>query len=231
MELYLSQSEENYLKSIFNLIDKTGQCTINTNLIAEDLNTKASSVTEMIKKLSSKNLIDYKKYKGSFLTKKGNDIAIEVIRKHRLWETFLVEKLNFNWDEVHEIAEQLEHINSTKLTNRLSEFLNHPQFDPHGDPIPNEKGEFPKHQPLISLKNQKINAEVEVVKIGSNNKDLLIFLTKNNIKIGTKIKCLEKYEFDGSVKIELSDGSTLILSKKIAKNILTIKNKQKCGIQ
>lgn len=223
MKLSLSQSEENYLKSIFNLIDKTGQRSVNTNLIAEDLNTKASSVTEMIKKLSSKNLIDYQKYKGSFLTKKGNNIAVQVIRKHRLWETFLVEKLNFKWDEVHEIAEQLEHINSIKLTNKLSEFLNHPQFDPHGDPIPNEKGEFPEHQPLISLKDVKIDDEVEIVKIGSNHKDLLIFLTKNNIKIGTKIKCIEKYGFDDSVKIKFTSGSTLILSKKIAKNIFTIK--------
>ncbi len=224
MSFRLTQSEENYLKSIFNLMDKNQQNTINTNLIAKDLNTKASSVSEMVKKLSTKNLIDYQKYKGSFLTKKGAEIAIQVIRKHRLWETFLVDKLNFKWDEVHDIAEQLEHINSTKLTNKLSEFLNHPQFDPHGDPIPNEKGEFPKHQPLVSLKDVKINDEVEVVKIGSNHKDLLIFLTKNNIKIGTKIKCVEKYGFDDSVKIKFKNNSTLILSKKISKNIFTIKN-------
>jgi len=221
MNTYLTQSEENYLKSIFNLIEKTEYKSVNTNLIANDLDTKASSVSEMIKKLSEKDLINYKKYKGSCLTPKGAKIAIQVIRKHRLWETFLVEKLKFNWDEVHDIAEQLEHINSIKLTNKLSEFLNHPKFDPHGDPIPNEKGVFPKHQSDIILKDIKEGQRVEVVKIGSNNRDLLLFLTKNKIGIGTKMKCIEKYEFDGSMLIELEDKSTIVLSKKIIKNIHT----------
>lgn len=143
MDVLLSQSEENYLKSIFNLLDITNGQQINTNLIAEHLETKASSVTEMVKKLSDKQLVVYEKYKGCSLTDKGQKRAIEVIRKHRLWETFLVDKLSFKWDEVHEIAEQLEHIQSSKLTNRLSSLLNHPKFDPHGDPIPDENGHFP----------------------------------------------------------------------------------------
>lgn len=219
MNMSLSQSEENYLKSIFNLKISTGQSQINTNLIAEDLQSKASSVTEMIKKLSDKSLVNYQKYKGSSLTKKGEEIAVKVIRKHRLWETFLVDKLNFKWDEVHEIAEQLEHINSPLLTNKLSEFLNHPKFDPHGDPIPNEKGEFPKHDSIIKLKDLLINQNAIVVKIGSDNKDLLGYLSANNIGIHTQVRCIEKIDFDDSMKIELENQKDINLSKKVIKNL------------
>ncbi|MGV6862305.1 MAG: metal-dependent transcriptional regulator [Putridiphycobacter sp.] len=219
MNLILSQSEENYLKSIFNLIDKGDDLAVKTNLIAEDLNTKAASVSEMIKKLSEKDLINYQKYKGSNLTSKGKKIAIQVIRKHRLWETFLVEKLNFNWDEVHEIAEQLEHIRSPKLTDKLSVFLGHPKFDPHGDPIPNEKGIFPIHDSIFKLKDLRLNQSAVVVKIGSDNKDLLSYLTANQIGIHTQLKCLEKVDFDESMKLSLENGQTINLSKKVIKNI------------
>jgi len=219
MNLQLSQSEENYLKSIFNLMSNHESSQINTNLIAKDLATKASSVTEMIKKLSDKNLVDYQKYKGSNLTKEGRKIAIQVIRKHRLWETFLVDKLNFKWNEVHEIAEQLEHINSPLLTNRLSTFLNHPKFDPHGDPIPDKNGVFPKHKSEIKLSDLLLNQKAMVVKIGSNHPDLLLFLTKNNIGIHTQIKCAEKNEFDDSMTIKVENCEAINLSKKVIKNI------------
>jgi len=219
MSLQLSQSEENYLKSIFNLLSHTQNHQVNTNLIAEDLKTKASSVTEMIKKLSDKKLVDYQKYKGSRLTESGEKIAIQVIRKHRLWETFLVEKMNFKWSEVHEIAEQLEHINSPLLTNRLSEFLNHPKFDPHGDPIPNEEGVFPKHDSEVKLTDLLLNQNAMIIKIGSDNTDLLSFLSNNNIGIHTQIKCLEKNDFDDSMKVELEGQEIINLSKKVIKNI------------
>jgi len=219
MNLQLSQSEENYLKSIFNLLSENESTQINTNLIAEDLSTKASSVTEMIKKLSDKKLVAYQKYKGSHLTKSGQDIAVQVIRKHRLWETFLVDKLNFNWDEVHDIAEQLEHINSTLLTNKLSHFLNHPKFDPHGDPIPDENGVFPKHKAEVKLTDLLINQSSMVVKIGSDNTDLLKFLSKNGIAIHTQLKCVEKNEFDDSMLVELDGCNKVNLSKKVIKNI------------
>jgi len=219
MSLQLSQSEENYLKSIFNLLSHTQNHQVNTNLIAEDLKTKASSVTEMIKKLSDKKLVDYQKYKGSRLTESGEKIAIQVIRKHRLWETFLVEKMNFKWSEVHEIAEQLEHINSPLLTNRLSEFLNHPKFDPHGDPIPNEEGVFPKHDSEVKLTDLLLNQNAMIIKIGSDNTDLLSFLSNNNIGIHTQIKCLEKNDFDDSMKVELEGQAIINLSKKVIKNI------------
>jgi len=186
MSLSLSQSEENYLKSVFNLLDEnnsTKENRVSTNLIAKDLQTKASSVTEMIKKLSDKGLVSFEKYKGCNLTEIGRKLAIEVIRKHRLWETFLVEKLGFNWNEVHDIAEQLEHIKSPLLTNKLSSFLNHPKFDPHGDPIPDKNGVFPKHDSIGKLTDLFVNQNSIVVKIGSDNADLLSHLSKNNIGI------------------------------------------------
>ena len=219
MNLQLSQSEENYLKSIFNLLNETDSNQVNTNLIAEDLNTKPSSVTEMIKKLSDKQLVGYRKYKGSNLTESGEKIAIQIIRKHRLWETFLVEKLSFNWNEVHDIAEQLEHINSPLLTRRLSEFLSHPKFDPHGDPIPNEDGIFPKHDSEVKLTDLLLNQEAMVIKIGSDHTALLSFLSNNNIGIHTQIKCLEKNDFDDSMKVELEGKTIINLSKKVIKNI------------
>jgi DtxR family Mn-dependent transcriptional regulator len=222
MSLSLSQSEENYLKSIFNLLDETNTTDnnrVSTNLIAKDLQTKASSVTEMVKKLSDKGLVSFEKYKGCNLTNLGNTSAIEVIRKHRLWETFLVEKLGFNWDEVHDIAEQLEHIKSPLLTNKLSVFLNHPKFDPHGDPIPDKDGVFPKHDSIGKLTDILINQNSIVVKIGSDNTDLLSHLSKNNIGIHTQIKCLEKNDFDDSMKIEIDGKYSINLSKKVVKNI------------
>jgi len=134
-----SQAEENYLKAIYALQNELGMA-INTNLIAKKINTKASSVTDMIKKLSVKKLLTYKKYQGVQLTDKGKKVALKVIRKHRLWEYFLVKKLNYRWDEVHEIAEQLEHIKSETLIDNLETFLKYPKFDPHGDPIPDKDG-------------------------------------------------------------------------------------------
>lgn len=219
MNLQLSQSEENYLKSIYNLLSINESSQINTNLIAKDLATKASSVSEMIKKLSDKKLVDYQKYKGSSLTESGQKIAVQIIRKHRLWETFLVDKLNFKWNEVHEIAEQLEHINSPLLTNRLSSFLNHPKFDPHGDPIPDENGVFPKHKSEVKLSDILLHQKAMVVKIGSDHPDLLLFLTKNNIGIHTQIRCAEKNEFDDSITIEIENCQSINLSKKVIKNI------------
>jgi DtxR family Mn-dependent transcriptional regulator len=153
----LSFTEENYLKSIYHL-SNGGHNEVSTNAIAEDLNTKAASVTDMIKKLAVKEVISYKKYKGVNVSPTGKNAALQVIRKHRLWEVFLVEKMKFSWDEVHDVAEQLEHIKSPLLIQRLDEFLGHPKNDPHGDPIPDENGEF-KSKPQISLSDAKIHHE------------------------------------------------------------------------
>jgi DtxR family Mn-dependent transcriptional regulator len=220
MEPWLSQSEENYLKSIFRLSGQAADSQVSTNAIAEDLNTKASSVTEMIKKLSDKLLINYRKYKGVSLTDLGKLCAIKVIRKHRLWETFLVEKLNFTWDEVHEIAEQLEHIHSEKLTNSLSAFLGDPKFDPHGDPIPDSNGEFPEAQATSVLKDLGANESGVVHHIKLDDQAFLLYLTDHGIKIGSKIKCITKFDFDGSMAVEINDGKEVNLSKKVIKNII-----------
>ena len=220
MDLWLSQSEENYLKSIFKLsIDQENQ-TISTNAIAEDLSTKASSVTEMIKKLSEKSLIDYIKYKGVSLTTLGSVCAVKVIRKHRLWETFLVEKLEFTWDEVHDIAEQLEHIQSEKLTNRLSKFLGDPQFDPHGDPIPNANGKFPTHDASRKLKDLAVGEAGVVHHISTDHKEFLRYLTEHHIKIGSQITCRTRFEFDDSMSVLIDGTKEVNLSKKVIKNII-----------
>src|SRR6476620_10565441 len=136
-------SEENYLKTIYHITSSSG-AEVSTNAIAEKMETKASSVTDMLKKLADKDLVHYKKYQGVSLTDKGLHSAKMIVRKHRLWEIFLVEKLAFSWDEVHDIAEQLEHIKSEQLVNKLDAFLNFPTEDPHGDPIPNAEGNIIK---------------------------------------------------------------------------------------
>ena len=220
MELWLSQSEENYLKSIFQLSFDSDNTQVSTNSIADDLQTKASSVTEMIKKLSEKSLVDYVKYKGVSLTTLGDLCAVKVIRKHRLWETFLVEKLNFTWDEVHDIAEQLEHIKSEKLTSRLSSFLGHPKFDPHGDPIPDEDGHFPSHDSVRKLKELSIGEFGTVHHISLDSKEFLLYLTEHNIKIGSKITCAAKFDFDDSMTVVIDDDKEINLSKKVIKNIV-----------
>lgn len=219
MTLNLSQSEENYLKSIYRL-GMNANAPVATNAIAEDITTKASSVTEMIKRLAKKDLLTYEKYKGSVLTHLGTSYAVKTIRKHRLWETFLVEKLKFSWDEVHEIAEQLEHIQSAKLTNSLSEFLGHPDYDPHGDPIPNEMGEFPKPIRTSKLFDLKAGESGIVHHIGIDSPEFLKFLTKHNIQIGTTITCQEKYDFDQSMQVKIDHNLEMSLSKKVSKNII-----------
>lgn len=211
-----SQSEENYIKTIYHLslVSKKG---ISTNAIAKKLNTKASSVTDMVKKLSEKELVNYKKYQGVTLTDFGKKIAANIIRKHRLWEVFLVEKLNFSWDEVHEVAEQLEHIKSPKLINELDIFLGFPKRDPHGDPIPDKDGNLPQIQKILlsTLVKQEIGVCVGVNDSSSN---FLRFLDKQGIKIGIEIKVLEKESFDDSLQIEVDDR-ILSISNKVANNI------------
>ena len=210
-------AEENYLKAIFKLSGKQ-KASVSTNAIAEELETKASSVTDMIKKLTERGFVNYQKYKGTSLTKKGHEIAVHIVRKHRLWEVFLVKKLNFQWDEVHEVAEQLEHIKSSKLVEHLDTFLGFPLYDPHGDPIPNKKGEFPKSfsAPLIDLSKGKNG---HVVGVSQDNPAFLQYLDKLEIHLGSKIQVIEKVEFDQSLEIKINGKATHI-SSEVAKNIL-----------
>ncbi|MEM9297603.1 MAG: metal-dependent transcriptional regulator [Bacteroidota bacterium] len=213
----LSFAEENYLKAIYHLAEQSGQ-SVSTNAIADELNTKAASVTDMIKRLSSKGVLSYQKYKGVYVSEAGKIAALQVIRKHRLWETFLVAKLKFNWDEVHEVAEQLEHIKSPLLIKRLDEFLGHPKFDPHGDPIPDENGEY-KEKPKTPLFELQIEQSGIVVTVQDDSPAFLQYLDKIGIYIGAKIKVIDKVEFDGSMEIQIDGRKTNFISKQVSENI------------
>ena len=210
-------SEENYLKTIFSVFMQT-QNNVSTNEIANLLETSPASVTEMIKKLQDKNLVLYEKYNGVRLSKKGEDKAVAIIRKHRLWETFLVNKLDFSWGEVHDVAEQLEHIKSEKLTDKLDHFLNYPKFDPHGEPIPTKSGIIPSTK-RITLSEMKINSKGIIMGVSLDNKEFLDHLTKISISIGTKIEAIDRIIFDQSMKIKINSKIEHI-SKEIANNIL-----------
>jgi len=212
-----SQAEENYLKAIFKLSGKE-QISVSTNAIAEELETKASSVSDMVKKLSEKKLINYVKYQGVSLTSNGLSLAVHIVRKHRLWEVFLVNHLNFKWDEVHDIAEQLEHIQSPELVARLDSFLEHPNYDPHGDPIPNAKGEFPKST-AIPLSELSLSSKGKVVAVEMDEPSFLKYLDKLNISIGTQLAVLELNDFDNSIDIKI-DNVQKHISLDVAKNIL-----------
>lgn len=212
----MTTSEENYLKVIYHLSNLSPKG-VNTNAIAAMLDTKASSVTDMLKKLSEKDWINYQKYQGVSLTYKGKLNAKIIVRKHRLWEVFLVEKLGFAWDEVHEVAEELEHIKSEKLINQLDQFLNYPSFDPHGDPIPNAKGEIIKIEKQL-VSEIEVGKTITCVGVKDTSVDFLQYLNKQNISLGTKMKVLEKEPFDGTLKIEINN-SVLVISDKIANNL------------
>jgi DtxR family Mn-dependent transcriptional regulator len=212
-----SFTEENYLKTIYHLQQQLNN-SVSTNSISEALQTKAASVTDMLKKLADKNLINYEKYQGVTLTHQGQKKALSIIRKHRLWEVFLVEKLNFKWDEVHEVAEELEHIHSEKLINRLDEFLDFPEYDPHGDPIPNSKGEI-KPIKLLPLNSLEIGEEGIISGVVSNTKEFLQYLDKVDLLLGTKVTIIDKIAFDGSLVI-LINNTEKNISKEVAKNLL-----------
>ena len=209
-------SEENYLKTIYhltNLLDTE----VSTNAIAEKTETKASSVTDMLRKLAEKGLINYKKYQGVSLTENGMLAAKMIVRKHRLWEVFLVKKLNFSWDEVHDIAEQLEHIQSDKLINKLDDFLGNPTEDPHGDPIPDVNGRIIKvEKQLLSELSENQNGICVGVKDTSS--EFLKYLDKQGIALGSQIRVLSIEDFDQSLRIQV-DQKELTISHKIAGNL------------
>lgn len=209
-------AEENYLKALFHLGNDNKEG-ISTNAIAEKMNTRPSSATDMIQKLAEKKVVSYQKYKGSFLTKKGKSIAANVIRKHRLWEVFLVEKLNFQWDEVHVIAEQLEHIKSDELIKRLDAYLDHPDFDPHGDPIPDINGNIKPTEKKILSELEK-NQRGICVGVKESSSQFLQYLDTRKIGIGTTIKVIDKEDFDESMTIQIGKNQ-LHITNKIANNL------------
>ena len=212
----MTTSEENYIKVIYHLslVSPKG---VNTNAIAGMLETKASSVTDMLKKLSDKELVAYQKYQGVTLTENGFLSAKMIVRKHRLWEVFLVEKLGFAWDEVHEIAEELEHIKSEALIDKLDEFLEFPDFDPHGDPIPNANGVIKKVEKLL-LSEAEIEKEYQCVGVRDSSSDFLQYLDKQKIALGSIFKIKEREKFDDTLTVEIN-SKRFTLSNKIAANL------------
>ena len=213
----ITLAEENYLKAILKL-SKNSDDSVSTNSIAEELYTKASSVADMIKKLTDKELVDYVPYRGVSLSKSGLKKAVEIVRKHRLWEVFLVTKLQFKWDEVHDVAEQLEHIKSQKLVDALDTYLGYPQHDPHGEPIPNKYGQFPKSfsKRLSELDTGSIG---HVVGVCQDTQSFLQYLNSLNITLGTSIIVIQKIDFDDSLEITINNKSTHI-SNDVARNLL-----------
>ncbi len=204
----LSIAEENYLKAIYKLSERYGS-PVNTNAIARVMKTAPASVTDMLKKLAKKDLISYQKYYGGSLADRGKKLATELIRRHRLWESFLVDKLGFEWDEVHIIAEELEHVDSQKLVDRLDEFLGHPKFDPHGDPIPDREGRYTLRvqYPLCDLEPGESGTVVGVL---DHQDGFLQVLRVLDIQLGTKISVLELFDFDESVKISINDKEHIV---------------------
>jgi len=213
----LTYTEENYIKAIYHLSGDDNR-DVSTNGISEVLKTKPASVTDMLRKLSEKSFINYVKYQGVTLTKKGRKEALQIIRKHRLWEVFLVDKLKFHWDEVHEIAEQLEHIQSPVLIARLDEFLGNPAFDPHGDPIPDQKGEITVRKKYL-LCDMAIGFKGIVVGMLETSPAFLQYLDRLNICPGAKITIKERIVFDGSLEIILQEDKQLVISYEVAKNL------------
>lgn len=211
-----SASEENYIKAIYHLNgDKEA---VSTNDLAAELQTKPASVTDMLKKLKTKKLLHYQPYKGVMLNPEGRKIALGIVRRHRLWEYFLAEKLKFNWNEVHEIAEELEHISSKKLIEKLDEFLEHPKFDPHGDPIPDHLGrmQVTSQLPLTDL---EINTPAMVNSVGNQSPEMLSLLQQRNIAIGTQVEVKKKFDFDHSMEIKIKNAPAFIITEQLAQNI------------
>jgi DtxR family Mn-dependent transcriptional regulator len=219
----LSYTEENYLKALLRLTLENGQKEeAGTNELATHLNVKPATVNDMLKKLKDKKLIDYKRYGKSSLTNEGKKRAIDIVRKHRLWETFLFEKLEFSWDEVHEVAEQLEHIKSAKLTDKLDKFLNYPAFDPHGDAIPNAKGEMTMYSKKTLLE-EETGHTCTMVGVKDNSATFLQYVDKVGMAINQPIKVISKQPYDDLIEIEVR-GKRTSVSPRFAENIVIVCN-------
>ena len=212
-----SLSEENYLKAIFNLA-ATGE-KISITAIADSLNNNPASVVDMVRKLSEKGLIDYNKKSGASMTPTGEKTALSIVRKHRLWEVFLKEKLHYTWDEVHDIAEQLEHVHHHDLADRLDEFLGNPRYDPHGDPIPQANGKMAKAY-RTTLADLEAGSTCQVFAVKDTSNTFLQYLQKLGIEIGTKLELTDKIPFDNSIVIRINEQSTTTVSHKFAEHVL-----------
>lgn len=213
--LNYSTSEENYIKAIYHL-QQDG--TVTTNELAAELQTRPASVTDMMKKLRTKKLVHYQAYKGFNLTADGKKVALLIIRRHRLWEFFLAEKLKFSWDEVHAVAEDLEHVGSKKLIDKLDEFLGFPRFDPHGDPIPDANGKIEASK-QVSLTDMPLNKAGIVCYVSDQSKEMLELLGHKKIGIGTRIEVKRKFEFDRSLEVKTNKLPVFTVSEQLANNL------------
>ena len=214
--LNFSTSEENYIKTIFHL--QRGDGTVSTNDLARELRTKPASVTDMIKKLKVKKLIHYEAYQGVRLSSEGKKLALNIIRRHRLWEFFLAEKLKFTWDEVHEVAEHLEHVSNKKLIDKLDEFLGFPKVDPHGDPIPDQEGRIESSR-QVSLLDLPLQKPAVVSHVSDQSSEILELLKHKNIGIGTRLEIKKKFDFDHSLEVKAGRLPIFNISEQLAKNI------------
>lgn len=214
----LSETEENYLKAVYYICNEEGPAA-STNAISSRLTTSAASVSDMLKKLAEKELLVYEKYKGASLSKTGHSLAVRLIRKHRLWEVFLVDKLGFKWDEVHEVAEQLEHVKSPDLILRLDEFLGYPKADPHGDPIPDEHGNMEK---LALKKLASFNEGDKLILMGVSDSsvDFLQYLNQQGLQLGLEVTLGKKFPFDKSQELFVKDANHIVVSHQVANNLL-----------
>ncbi|KQR94620.1 iron (metal) dependent repressor, dtxr family protein [Chryseobacterium sp. Leaf180] len=209
-------TEENYLKALFHLVDPNGNVTINE--LSKFLDVKMPSVNNMMKKFSEKNWVIYESYKPLKITENGHREAALIVRKHRLTEMFLVKKMNFGWENVHEIAEQLEHVHSKLFFDKMDEILDYPKFDPHGEPIPDKDGNIIA-QDLRKLSTCKTGETVIFKAVTLSDDALLNYLTERNLLLDTELKIVKIEEFDRSLQIEIN-GKKEILSKKAAEKIL-----------
>ncbi|MVN77260.1 metal-dependent transcriptional regulator [Hymenobacter sp. HMF4947] len=215
-----SHTEENYLKTIYKLAEAEPGQDVSTNRIAAALATRAASVTDMLRRLAEKELLRYEKYRGVRLTDEGQRLALLTIRKHRLWEVFLVQQLGFSWDEVHEVAEELEHVQSPLLMRRLDEFLNFPTLDPHGDPIPAEDGAMrrPTHRLLADLTVGECGT---LAAVRDTSAPFLQYLDKVGMPLGSQIKVLDKISFDNSLELNINDERIVLISAEVGRNLFT----------
>jgi len=216
----LTYAEENYLKAIYHL-SEGGKKGVSTNDISGEMKTKPASVSDMLRKLGDKAVIEYRKYYGVHITAEGKRLALQTIRKHRLWEVFLVEKLKFSWDEVHDVADELEHIKSKILIQRLDEYLGFPKFDPHGDPIPDEYGDV-RSRPRLPLNELDLHSTGQIVAVKDSSAAFLRYLDKVGAYIGARIKITDMVEFDGSIEILVDNKKSIFMSKDVAGNILVM---------
>lgn len=213
-----SRAEENYLKAIFAICEKAPKGA-STTAIAERLETRSSSVTDMVKRLSEKGLVDHRPYYGVKLTEAGREVAITIIRRHRLWESFLVTYLNFKWDEVHELAEQLEHVRSNELTDRLERFMDHPKFDPHGDPIPDRQGRFLDMVGAVPLSQVEKDTLVHIVGVKDSSPAFLRLLDGLGLKMGSQITVNRRFEYDNSVEVSSRFRNGMVLNERVCDNL------------